>query len=61
MTKWQVAVTYKHSQFWDGYSLECFADRYQALVQKLQNGEDVAFVFYGDSITYGANHHICWE
>lgn len=55
MTKWQVAVTYKHSQFWDGYSVECFADRYQDLVQKLQNGEDVSFVFYGDSITYGAN------
>lgn len=55
MTKWQVAVTYKHSQFWDGYSVECFADRYQDLTQKLQNGEDVTFVFYGDSITYGAN------
>ncbi len=55
MTKWQVAVTYKHSQFWDGYSVESFADRYQDLIQKLQNGEDVTFVFYGDSITYGAN------
>lgn len=55
MTKWQVAVTYKHSQFWDGHAVECQADRYQALVQKLQNGEDVTFVFYGDSITYGAN------
>ena len=55
MTKWQVAVTYKHSQFWDGYSVECFADKHQDLVKKLQNGEDVTFVFYGDSITYGAN------
>lgn len=55
MTKWQVAVTYKHSQFWDGYSVECFANRHQDLLQKLQNGEDVTFVFYGDSITYGAN------
>lgn len=55
MTKWQVAVTYKHSQSWGGYQPECFADRYQDLVQKLQNGEDVTFVFYGDSITYGAN------
>ena len=55
MTKWQVAVTYKHSQFWDGYSVKSFADRHQDLIQKLQNGEDVTFVFYGDSITYGAN------
>ncbi len=55
MTKWQVAVTYKHSQIWDSYQPECFADRYQDLVQKLKNGEDVTFVFYGDSITYGAN------
>lgn len=55
MTKWQVAVTYQHSQFWDGYVPESFADRYENLIQKLQNGEDVVFVFYGDSITFGAN------
>lgn len=55
MTKWQLAVTYKHSQVWDGYEPVCQADKYQALLQKLQNGEDVTFVFYGDSITYGAN------
>lgn len=55
MTKWQLAVTYKHSQAWDGYAPVCQSDRYQALLQKLQNGEDVTFVFYGDSITFGAN------
>ena len=55
MTKWQVAVTYQHSQFWKGYVPESFADRYEKLAQKLQNGEDVVFVFYGDSITFGAN------
>ena len=27
MTKWQVAVTYQHSQFWNGYMPENFADR----------------------------------
>lgn len=55
MTKWQVAVTYKHSEVREGYRPEYKADRYQALLEKLQNGEDVTFVFYGDSITYGAN------
>lgn len=55
MTKWQIAVTYKHSQLWDGYAVECHSDKYQALIQKMQNGEDVTFIFYGDSITYGAN------
>ena len=55
MTKWQVAVTYKHSGEWDGYEINSQKSRYQVLSQKLQNGEDVTFVFYGDSITYGAN------
>lgn len=55
MTKWQVAVTYKHSQSWNGYQVECVAEQYQNLMNKLKNGEDVTFVFYGDSITYGAN------
>ena len=55
MTKWQVAVTYTHSQFWEGFTPTCYKDRYQNLIQKLENGEDVTFVFYGDSITYGAN------
>ena len=55
MTKWQVAVTYQHSQFWDGFTPKSFSGRYASLIQKLENGEDVTFVFYGDSITYGAN------
>ncbi len=55
MTKWQVAVTYTHSEFWKGFMPTNYKDRYQNLIQKLENGEDVTFVFYGDSITYGAN------
>lgn len=55
MTKWQVAVSYTHSEFWEGFTPTSFKDRYQNLIQKLENGEDVTFVFYGDSITYGAN------
>ena len=55
MTKWQVAVTYTHSEFWEGFTPHCYQDRYQDLIRKLEKGENVTFVFYGDSITYGAN------
>ena len=55
MTQWQVAVTYTHSQFWQGHTVESYADRYQKLISKLEDGQDVTFVFYGDSITHGAN------
>lgn len=55
MTKWQVAVTYTHSDRWDGFVPESCRDQYTELFRKLDAGEDVTFIFYGDSITYGAN------
>lgn len=55
MTQWQVAVTYTHSQYWSDDIPASYADRYEKLRTKLENGENVTFVFYGDSITYGAN------
>ncbi len=55
MTRWQVAVTYKHSDTWDGIKLDSYADRYADLINKLEKGEDVTIFFYGDSITTGAN------
>ncbi len=54
MTKWQVAVTYKHSDTWEGKEIESYEDRFADFIKKLENGEDVTVFFYGDSITTGA-------
>lgn len=55
MNKWQVAVTYTHSQYWQEYLQESANETYTALIEKLKKGEDATVIFYGDSITYGAN------
>ena len=55
MTQWQVSVTYTHTEKWNGYRQECNADTLKPFLQKLMNGEDVTVIFYGDSITFGAN------
>ena len=55
MTKWQVCVSYEHDSEWGGYKQECYTEQFSKLLDKLQNGEDVTFMFYGDSITCGAN------
>ena len=54
MTRWQVAVTYKHSDVWEGDEVKSYAKRYQDFIKKLEDGEDVTVFFYGDSITNGA-------
>ena len=54
MTQWQVAVTYKHSDTWEGKVVESYEDRFASFINKLENGEDVTVFFYGDSITTGA-------
>ena len=52
---YQVNVTYTHESTWTGYKQQCYADLYADFIGKLEAGEDVTIVFYGDSITYGAN------
>lgn len=54
MTNWQVNVTYTHSDQWNGFKQSCEAQVYADFLQKLQNGENVTVIFYGDSCTYGA-------
>jgi lysophospholipase L1-like esterase len=55
MTRWQVAVNYTHSDTWSAYTQETWFDSYIKFIQKLEDGKNVTIVFYGDSITRGAN------
>ena len=56
LRKWQIAVTYTHSDEWAGPVVESQAStQYADFIAKLENGEDVTIFFYGDSITVGAN------
>ncbi|MGM9642182.1 MAG: SGNH/GDSL hydrolase family protein [Eubacteriales bacterium] len=55
MTNWQVCVNYTHNKTWEGYMQPSELEVYASFIKKLQNGEDVTVMFYGDSITYGAN------
>lgn len=54
MTDWQVNVEYTHSDKWKGYKQPCYAEVYDKFYRKLENGENVTVLFYGDSCTYGA-------
>ena len=55
MTRWQVCVSYEHDSVWDGFMQSCDTKQFEKLIGKLKEGEDVTFIFYGDSITCGAN------
>ncbi len=55
MTQYQLRITYKHSKTWDGFKQETYAKNYEGLIRKLMAGDDVTFIFYGDSITCGSN------
>lgn len=55
MTKWQIAVTYVHSQRRQDFKPENSSEQFARLIAKLEKGEDVTVIFYGDSITCGAN------
>ena len=54
MTKWQIAVTYVHDQYWEGFIPENASAQFAKMIAKLEKGEDVTMMFYGDSITFGA-------
>ncbi len=54
MTNWQVNVSYTHKDPWDGFDQPCQAEIYANFIRKLQNGEDVTIIYYGDSCTFGA-------
>lgn len=55
MTNWQVVVTYRHSGTWEGPHPTAQSEKIKNFIKKLENGEEVTILFYGDSITTGAN------
>ena len=55
MTRWQIAVTYRHAEAPVVSKPACFSHRFAPFLQKLERGEDVTVFFYGDSITVGGN------
>ena len=55
MTKWQVKVTYNHSDTWNGFKQPSYNATFAKFIQKLKNKENVKILFYGDSITFGSN------
>jgi len=52
--KTQIAVTYRHKGRWNGVK-PVFAGELKNTLRKLRTGEKVTIVYYGDSITTGAN------
>ena len=52
---YQLCVTYKYTTDWEGFEQKSNIQTYENVVKKLIAGEDVTFIFYGDSITCGAN------
>lgn len=54
MTDYQVNVEYTHNDVWRGYKQPCYANLYDTFYKKLENGDNVTILFYGDSCTYGA-------
>lgn len=55
MTKWQINVTYTHSGECNAFLQNSQIENFKNFIKKLHQGEDVTVLFYGDSITYGAN------
>jgi hypothetical protein len=56
MIKWQVRVTYKTNSTWTGAEqISYYNTKYANFLEKLRNGKDVTILFFGDSITWGAN------
>ncbi len=53
--RFQVRVTYTHSDAWDGFCQPHFSGRFERFLDLLRTGRDATVLFYGDSITYGAN------
>ena len=54
-TSRQIAVTYTHEEGWNGFVPVSEAAKLTKTTKKLESGKDIKILFYGDSITTGAN------
>ena len=52
--KRQVHVTYKHREVWTGF-LPSKSEKFKRFFEKASRGDEVTVLFFGDSITTGAN------
>ena len=55
MIRYMVDVTYRHSAAWDGPIPPPQTDKCARFLATLERGEEATILFYGDSITTGAN------
>ncbi|MCR5683787.1 MAG: SGNH/GDSL hydrolase family protein [Clostridiales bacterium] len=55
MIRFMVDVTYRHAAVWDGPIPPPQTDKCVRFLDKLARGEEATILFYGDSITTGAN------
>ena len=55
MARFQIRVSYTHGDAWDGFRQPHTPGRFAKFLQKAEAGRDLTLLFYGDSITYGAN------
>lgn len=54
LTSKQISVCYRHEQPWNGPVPEGKGEKLQNFLSKVRKGESVTILFYGDSITTGA-------
>lgn len=54
-TKKQIAITYAHSDCWEGPVPQGKSEKFAEVIRKLKAGERCKFLFYGDSISTGCN------
>ena len=55
ITRHQVRVTYTHADKWSGFTQPHTPGRFERFLRLLEEGRGATVLFYGDSITYGAN------
>ncbi len=55
MIRNQVVISYRHNSTWQGPTVPAQMDKCRRFLDKLEKGEETTILFYGDSITTGAN------